>query len=677
MSAYYTFLTSSDSNMRGVFVSSTPKTEISSSNDYKRIRDYQIYLEGYNEVYVWFVPSNGYTFAEPASNATDYVYLEGRRDQSTVHADGVEPSDYSSKGLTLEWDPDFKGSSSIPMNGAFRYHARGDRDWQLGSNGYPVKITSHIRTVVESAETTYSLTYSLTHCTVSPQPETQEAASGLTLTFTPDSGYEFTDQPTATYSGGTISASDGVLTIPAGTISAGGAITVTATATEIPPSLDVSISYDLSGCRVTKPSPAPTTYTKGEHLSISVTADTGYSFNLETNPPYATYVRDGITRTISANEGDATTETIDLFIATTVNVEGNALTIVGKPTGAPTTYPVTYNVNNATVSPMLTSVTEGQTVQFTCTADSGYHFEELPTLTYSAIDGIDEVTRTITADATGILNVTFSGLTETPNITLNAYAIPESVIEDKYGIVRVYKVTSGDMKAIADFTKPAESADADPVTGTNTLTKYISTLKRFYCDVPTSETANLQLGSYSLNRTVDYVLSDIISINCGSAKIPAKYNDATDYARASVSIWLPFVGWATLDASLVMGQTISLAYKVNVLSGDCVAAISINGIAFETMTGNVSYPVPYETAGEYNIYSNLAISPLYMLSLTPYAIVTENLELTSQYISDSSTVTISDCEGYNRFDDFELSGIGASRDELNEISSELRSGVIL
>lgn len=89
--------------------------------------------------------------------------------------------------------------------------------------------------------TSYPITYNLTECTVSPQPETIYAGNSLTLNFSPNDGYYFRDQPVLTYQTTqgdtvTVNATNNVITT---TISEdiSGTITITANAVIQPDSL--------------------------------------------------------------------------------------------------------------------------------------------------------------------------------------------------------------------------------------------------------------------------------------------------------------------------------------------------------------------------------------------------------------------------------------------------------
>lgn len=74
-------------------------------------------------------------------------------------------------------------------------------------------------------------------------------------------------------------------------------------------------------------------------------------------------------------------------------------------------------------------------------------------------------------------------------------------------------------------------------------------------------------------------------IDCGSITIPKYYNSCFDYnPYTSVRIFLPYIGYKDLDPDEVMGNTISLKYKVDCMTGDCIAFIMRTAISMPSMT---------------------------------------------------------------------------------------------
>ena len=68
---------------------------------------------------------------------------------------------------------------------------------------------------------------------------------------------------------------------------------------------------------------------------------------------------------------------------------------------------------------------------------------------------------------------------------------------------------------------------------------------------------------------------------------------ALDYSPFSkLGIFLPFIGFQDLDIDECRGSTLNLKYRIDILSGTCVALISINGNTIYQFTGNCLSQIP-------------------------------------------------------------------------------------
>ena len=71
------------------------------------------------------------------------------------------------------------------------------------------------------------------------------------------------------------------------------------------------------------------------------------------------------------------------------------------------------------------------------------------------------------------------------------------------------------------------------------------------------------------------------------------YDNALDYSPFSkLGIYLPFIGYQDLDIDECRGSTINLKYRVDILSGACVALIKVNGNTIYQFTGNCLTQIP-------------------------------------------------------------------------------------
>lgn len=89
------------------------------------------------------------------------------------------------------------------------------------------------------------------------------------------------------------------------------------------------------------------------------------------------------------------------------------------------------------------------------------------------------------------------------------------------------------------------------------------------------------------------VSSQYMTKNMGSLAIPLYYNSYLDYEPyTKIELFLPYIGCRTLSADEVMGKTISVDYRIDVLSGACVAFVTVNGDVLYQFGGSVATQIP-------------------------------------------------------------------------------------
>lgn len=121
--------------------------------------------------------------------------------------------------------------------------------------------------------------------------------------------------------------------------------------------------------------------------------------------------------------------------------------------------------------------------------------------------------------------------------------------------------------------------------------------------VPTSGTAAPKIGLFTFNHSMPLVANQFIEIDCGSLDIAAFYGTAFDYSPyTKIEMWLPFIGYQQIDVDEVMGNSITVKYHIDVLSGSCVAFVQANvgpavgpavPIVIAQYSGNCSVQIPF------------------------------------------------------------------------------------
>lgn len=88
---------------------------------------------------------------------------------------------------------------------------------------------------------------------------------------------------------------------------------------------------------------------------------------------------------------------------------------------------------------------------------------------------------------------------------------------------------------------------------------------------------NIMFGNLDSGVSANVLSSQWTEFNCGSVVLNEVWHGALDYSPfTSCSIYLPFIGMRQLNINDVMGSTLKLLYKFDVLTGTCIAQIYVN-----------------------------------------------------------------------------------------------------
>lgn len=82
--------------------------------------------------------------------------------------------------------------------------------------------------------------------------------------------------------------------------------------------------------------------------------------------------------------------------------------------------------------------------------------------------------------------------------------------------------------------------------------------------------------------------------DCGTLTIQPYDGSYLDYAPYSkvTSLYLPFVGVVSVDIDIIMNTTIGVYYKIDIISGQCIAFITKNGDVYFQYQGQCAVPLP-------------------------------------------------------------------------------------
>lgn len=181
-------------------------------------------------------------------------------------------------------------------------------------------------------------------------------------------------------------------------------------------------------------------------------------------------------------------------------------------------------------------------------------------------------------------------------------------------LVKCYAMSAENINSLSEFLWSDSFVDVikklqnDPI-------QNIQKLCYYPFEVEKGAEANIWIGNADSGISAPRVVKQFQEIDFGDLQITEYYGNSLDY-ETDIAIFLPFIGEKTLSCFDIMGGTINLKYRVDILTGACVAIISTvrvqNGVTLKsvlyTFSGDMSNEVPL-TASQNNFLKSLVSNP--------------------------------------------------------------------
>ena len=542
---------------------------------------------------------------------------------------------------------------------------------------------------------TADIVYSLNHC--SNNGITKYSSNKQSdIVLTAENGFEFTSQPTAVYTANGVSETitgvisdnklSATITLPLGITGITTNISVTGNATAIIEPVTHIVHYTLANCT----SSGETTYYDNSDLVVTLTADTGYVFKAENLPRaywHSAIQGDNTVNATLQNNGKNAVITVPSGISYDITNDTIEITGTAESESGNHTHNILYTLSNSTHND-VTQYTDNDTVNIVLTADADCLFsaDNKPKISYTYIQdnpfaptvGMTE-DFTLSADRKKAL-FTLSGYTISGDIEVTGVATVQTPVENEYGIVTIYKPTAENLDAISRL-RFTIGVDTEGLPQVGDIAQYISVLKKFYIDIPTTKSEPVKLQNYVLTDVVAPLIeNDRMTIDCGSIEVKGLYNNAIDL-KAETSIYLPFCnGLNSISTDKIMNKIVRLVYEVSLLNGQCVAKLydtASNVLA--TFNGDVSIDIPFMSDWQTAINGKIGNNVQFLYGFIPFIQIKEQSAIESVYgfKTYKPTMLKNEINGYCEVENIELDGINATLQEKEEITRLLSNGIIL
>lgn len=205
-------------------------------------------------------------------------------------------------------------------------------------------------------------------------------------------------------------------------------------------------------------------------------------------------------------------------------------------------------------------------------------------------DELDNVSDTVTKDPT-----------ETDNPNTGGGDSPDIIVptQQASSLWAIYNPTLAELNSLGAWLWSSNFIDQllkifnDPM-------QAIIGLHKVYATPSISGVGNIKVGYLDSGVSSNIVGNQYTYIDCGSVSLREYYGNILDYSPyTTVQLYLPFIGIVSLDIADITRSTISIRYGVDVLTGACLASVSVQ----RDNAGGVLYQYSGNCACQYPLSS--------------------------------------------------------------------------
>lgn len=255
-------------------------------------------------------------------------------------------------------------------------------------------------------------------------------------------------------------------------------------------------------------------------------------------------------------------------------------------------------------------------------------------------------------------------------------------------------------------------------------------LHKIFATPSTSGTGDIYVGYLDSGVQSKLVDNQYTSINCGTVNLYEYFGNVLDYTETDIYLYLPFIGIVPINVYDIMRSSISVTYKVDVLTGACLASVNVTrdaaGGQLYTYAGDCAVQYPLSSGSYMGIVASLAglagavvgtiatggamlpvaigagasalgsaktkvehsgalsgnagamgVKKPYLIIRRPQTCIAQNFDIFDGVTNNEYTI-LSSLSGFNRVEYVNLENIGnATGEEMTEIEAILKSGVII
>ena len=126
--------------------------------------------------------------------------------------------------------------------------------------------------------------------------------------------------------------------------------------------------------------------------------------------------------------------------------------------------------------------------------------------------------------------------------------------------------------------------------------------------IPQGTAETVKVLFISTQVSMSPATTQYVEVDCGTYILEEYYGSALDYnPYTQVDLFLPFIGQVSLNTDEVMGHTIGVKYRVDIVSGLCVAKVFVDNDCMYQFSGNCAIFMPLNSA-DFSSYLSAAMT---------------------------------------------------------------------
>lgn len=189
--------------------------------------------------------------------------------------------------------------------------------------------------------------------------------------------------------------------------------------------------------------------------------------------------------------------------------------------------------------------------------------------------------------------------------TVPVPSLPSISITDS-GFLTLFKASQSDLRSLANY---LWSNLFSAILPGGTMEETITTLKKVVANpydailgcsivpvsVGTTTAKNIKMyGVLDSGISLPVVSSQYAVVDCGTLNIKEFWQGYLDYSPYTkvTSLYLPYIGVVSIDVDQIMGTAVQIIYHIDILSGQCIAYIVVDGSVEFQYQGHCSTAIP-------------------------------------------------------------------------------------